>query len=145
MMTGNTEMLRPNVICRLLAGIIGLAALVLSVSAAETNAATEMVVDLGPTQKMEFVWIESLKMWVGKYEVTNGQFKRFKSGHDSGKYHDFTLNEDRHPVVRVNCADVQAFCEWLNENYTLHLPKGTVFRLPTEKEWEAIARCGDDR
>ena len=27
---------------------------------------------------MEFVWIETISAWVGKYEVTNGEFRRFR-------------------------------------------------------------------
>lgn len=43
-----------------------------------------MAVDLGAEVTMEFVWVEPLKMWVGKYEVTNGEMRRFIPKWDSG-------------------------------------------------------------
>lgn len=52
---------------------------------------------------------------------------------------------DNYPVVQVNWKDAQAFCTWLNQEYASSRPRGLVFRLPTEPEWEKSARSMDGR
>ncbi len=52
---------------------------------------------------------------------------------------------DNHPVVQVNWKDAQAFCTWLNQEHASSRPRGLVFRLPTESEWEKSARGTDGR
>lgn len=52
-----------------------------------------------PFTGMEFVWIPAMNIWVGKYEVTNAEYRKKDPGHDSGSYEGHTLNQDRQPVV----------------------------------------------
>ena len=54
-----------------------------------------------------------MDMWVGKYEVTNAQYRRKEPGHNSGEFHGHTLNNDRQPVVMVNFNDAKAYAEWM--------------------------------
>ncbi|MEO6742032.1 MAG: SUMF1/EgtB/PvdO family nonheme iron enzyme [Chthoniobacteraceae bacterium] len=45
--------------------------------------------------------------------------------------------EPEHPVVGVSWEDANAFCKWLTKKETAagKLPKGAVYRLPTDEEW----------
>jgi formylglycine-generating enzyme required for sulfatase activity len=105
-------------------------------------------VDLGGGVTMEFVWISALNAWVGKYEVTNGEFRRFRSGHSSGDYtrnnRTLSLNGDRQPVVQVSFEDAEAFTQWLSGRAGVG-EHGARARLLTGDEWTAIARCGTNR
>ena len=105
----------------------------------------ELVVDLGRGEQFIFVWIESIGLLVGRYEVTNGQFRRFRPNHNSLFRDDFTLNDDLQPAVYVSWQDAVAYCDWLNKGFSEYLPPEGRFRLPTRSEWQAFAKCGTDR
>jgi len=71
--------------------------------------------------------------WLGKYEVTQGQWKQLMGYNHSlfnlGKFY---------PVERVTWYETQRFIKKLNEQHG-----GKYwFRLPTEAEWEYAARSG---
>ncbi|QDV91093.1 Serine/threonine-protein kinase pkn1 [Phycisphaerae bacterium RAS2] len=89
----------------------------------------------GPQHRVRF----SKPFYMGKYEVTNAQYRRFKPDHDSGDYRGVSLNNDNQPVVDVSREDAKAFCDWLRRQ------SGREVRLPSESEWEYACRGGDGR
>ena len=98
-----------------------------------------------PSVGMEFVWIKALECWVGKYEVTNGEYRKFKPAHDSRSYEKHSLNGDRQPVVFISFDDAVAYAKWLTEQEQKagRLPDGYSYRLPTRDEWMTFCQCGD--
>jgi len=69
--------------------------------------------------------------WMGKYEVTQGEWRDVRGGNPSN------LKKGNHyPVERVSWQDVQGFIRRLNAR------TGQEFRLPTEAEWEYASRAG---
>jgi len=69
--------------------------------------------------------------YIGKYEVTQAQWKAVMGNNPSKK------KGDNLPVENVSWNDVQEFIRLLNER------TGGNYRLPTEAEWEYAARGGN--
>lgn len=74
---------------------------------------------------------------IGKYPVTNEQYRRFlESGTGYRKpafWGEESFNRPLQPVVGVSWDDAMAYCEWAG------------LQLPTEAQWEAAARGPDAR
>lgn len=74
--------------------------------------------------------------YLGKYEVTNAQFRQLVPDHHSGAHGGKNLDGDDQPVVDVSWHDAVDYIRRLSAR------SGVRYRLPTEAEWEYAARSG---
>lgn len=96
------------------------------------------------------------KFWIGKYEVTVGEYLRFCQSTNShwpewweegNSYHILTGDDDHYqstgykgemnerlPVVGINWEDAQAYSRWLSRE------TGNQYTLPSDFQWERAVR-----
>lgn len=83
--------------------------------------------------------ILSRGFWIGKYEVTQGEYLAV-----SGTNPSVFPGDLRRPVSSVSWPDATNYCWMLTqrERAAGRIPAGAQYRLPTEAEWEYAARAG---
>ena len=82
----------------------------------------------------------SKSFWIGKYEVTQSQYKKMTGTNPS-----HFMGEEL-PVEMVDWAAASEFCQLLTERERSsgRLPSGYEYRLPSEAEWEYCCRAGSN-
>jgi formylglycine-generating enzyme required for sulfatase activity len=77
--------------------------------------------------------------WLGKYEVTQGEYEAVMGSNPSH----FPGDTNR-PVEKVRHTEATAYCAAVTKRETGagRLPRGYAYRLPTEAEWEYACRAG---
>lgn len=127
-------------------------------------------IDLGDGMEMEFVYIPAGSFvmgsdkgyvdempvckatikkgfWMGRFEVTNEQFRKFNPRHDSmtEDRHGYQFgipgyeaNRDKQPAIRLSWNEAVDFCKWMSKK------SGKDVTLPTEAQWERACRAGSE-
>src|ERR1035438_9008787 len=92
----------------------------MTASSQVTNTVGIVLVKISPTQ------------WAGMYEVTQDAYQKVMGSNPSA------FQGGNHPVDSVNWNDAMAFCKKLTEKEQKagELPKGFVYALPTQAQWE---------
>tara|TARA_Y100001934_G_scaffold78654_1_gene97781 strand:- start:2626 stop:6513 length:3888 start_codon:yes stop_codon:yes gene_type:complete len=79
----------------------------------------------------------SRDFWMSQFEITQAQYEAIMGANPSANATDPNL-----PVENVSWHDAINFCRALNEKFPP--PKGYLYRLPTDAEWEYACRAGSE-
>jgi formylglycine-generating enzyme required for sulfatase activity len=101
---------------------------------------TNMVlIKAGTFMRIKYPVTITRDFWIGKYEVTQGQFSAVL-----GRNPSHFPGDPNRPVEKVTFIDASAYCSAITqrERQAKHLPMDYEYRLPSEAEWEYACRAG---
>jgi serine/threonine-protein kinase PpkA len=75
---------------------------------------------------------------VSKFEITFNEYDLFVKATNRAQPGDNGWGREMHPAINVSWQDAQSYAQWLSKT------TGKKYRLPTEAEWEYIARAGSN-
>jgi formylglycine-generating enzyme required for sulfatase activity len=78
--------------------------------------------------------VEIRAFLMSKYEVTFRQYDAYAAATRAGLPNDEGWGRGNRPVINVSWRDAKEFIDWLNRQ------SGQHYRLPSEAEWEYVAR-----
>ena len=78
--------------------------------------------------------------WISDTEITFAQYSAYAQAQQMEIPSDEGWGRGQHPVINVNWHEAKAYAAWLSETNG----KGLLCRLPSEAEWEYVAR-GESR
>jgi formylglycine-generating enzyme required for sulfatase activity len=92
-----------------------------------------------PQRELSQSIVETNEYWIGKYPVTNKQYKLFtdRTGYPTPvdwEGGNIPAKKENHPVVNVSWDDSVEFCKWASKVTGLNV------YLPSEVEWEKASR-----
>lgn len=74
--------------------------------------------------------------YMSKYQLTFEEYDLFCEATGKEKPHDQGWGRGKRPVINVSWEDATEYCQWRSQK------EGKTYRLPTEAEWEYVARAG---
>ena len=100
---------------------------------------------MGDIQGGGFPWMNPVRtvhithhFAIGRYEVSFQEYDQFATATGKQLPDDMGWGRGRKPVINVTWQDAVDYAKWVSEQ------TGDRYRLPTEAEWEYIARAGTD-
>ena len=90
---------------------------------------------------MKFVLVPGISGLVSVYETRVRDFQAFTKATGRLWLRPSFEQTGDHPAVKVSWQDARAFCQWLTERERKQgrLKEGEMYRLPTDREWSAMA------
>jgi formylglycine-generating enzyme required for sulfatase activity len=98
-----------------------------------------ILIKAGTFVRIKYPVTLSRDFWLGKYEVTQGEYAAVM-----GKNPSHFPGDSNRPVEKVSYFDAAAYCLALTkrEREARRLPPNYDYRLPSEAEWEFACRAG---
>ena len=100
---------------------------------------------MGDIQGDGFPWMSPVRtvqinyrLAIGRYEVTFEEYDYYATATGKNLPNDMGWGRHRRPVINVSWQDAVDYTMWLSEQ------TGNRYRLPTEAEWEYVARAGQE-